>query len=81
MDSQMKELGLIDRPQGSWLTVNQAVEELMEHVGVKPIDGTLYIQVMADAVRVFRRSAFTTVAIRALQDVPDFNSMTSMCIL
>ena len=82
IDAQMKDLGLKDSARGSWLTVHQAIEELMSHVGIQAVNGKIYIQVVADAVRVFRRSALTTVAIRALQaGDPNYNSMTTMSVL
>ena len=78
----MKELGLKDSAKGSWLTVHHAIEELMSQVGIQPVNGKLHIQVVADAVRVFRRSTLTTIAIRALQGSDrNFNSMTTMSIL
>ena len=77
----MKELGLHDGPKGSWLQVDLAIEELMRHVGSSPINGKLHVQIMADAVRVYRKTAFTTVALRALQAGQDYNSMTTMTIL
>lgn len=66
----MKELGLYDGPKASWL---QAIEELMRHVGSSPINGKLHVQIMADAVRVYRKTAFTTVALQALQGGQDYN--------
>ena len=77
----MRDLGLIDGLKGSWLQVDLAIEELMGHVGTCPINGKLYVQVMADAVRVYRKTAFTTVALRALQGGQDYNSMTPMTVL
>ena len=78
----MKDLGLKDSARGSWLTVHQAIEELMSHVGIQAVNEKIYIQVVADAVRVFLRSALTTVAIRALQaGDPNYNSMTTMSVL
>jgi len=50
----MKELGLKDSAKGSWLTVHHAIEELLSHVGIQPVNGKVHIQVVADAVRVFR---------------------------
>ena len=81
VNQTMKKLGLDDSARGAWLSVPSAVEALIEHVGAKPSNGKLHIQVMADAVRVYRKTAFTVVALRALQDTPDYNSMTSMIIL
>ena len=78
MDAQMQQLGLKDSAKGSWLTVHQAIEELMSQVGIQPVNGKLHIQV---AVRVFRRSAVTTIAVRALQCDRNYNSMTTMSIL
>ena len=77
----MKDLGLKDGLRGSWLQVDLAIEELIRHVGTSAINGKLYIQIMADAVRVYRKTAFTTVALRALQGGQDYNSMTTMTIL
>ena len=81
IDAAMKDLGLKDGARGSWLSVDLAIEELMRHVGTSPVDGKLHVQVMADAVRVFRKTAFTTVALRALQGTQDYNSMATMNIL
>ena len=76
------ELGLKDSDGGAWLNVDRAITHLIEEVGLPTITGgKIHIQVMADAVRVFRKTAFTTVAIRLLQDTPTYNSMTSMHIL
>ena len=77
----MKNLGLQEHSRGAWLSVESAVEALIDHVGAKPSNGKLHVQVMADAVRVYRRTAFTVVGLRALQDTPDYNSMTTMIIL
>ena len=77
----MKKFGLADSTRGAWLSVDAAVEALIELVGAKESKGKLHIQVMADAVRVYRKTAFTVVALRALQDIPDYNSMTTMIIL
>ena len=77
----MKDLGLKDGKLGSWLDVQLSIEELMSHVGADPVNGKLQVQIMADAVRVYRKTAFTTVAIRALQGTPDYNSMATMTIL
>ena len=77
----MKALGLTESRKGAWLGVDKAIEALMETVGIRALNGILHVQVMADAVRVYRRTAFTVVAIRALQPEPDFNSMTTTCIL
>ena len=81
VDSQMDDLGLKDTASGSWLSVDRAIEELMGHVGVYESGGKLYVQVLADAVRVYRKTAFTTVGLRALQDRPDYNSMCTMTLL
>ena len=81
IDMTMRKLGLTESRSGSWLAVDQAIEALMTTVGVRPSNGKLHVQVMADAVRVYRKTAFTVVALRALQDDPDFNSMTTICIL
>ena len=80
LNSTMKDLGLHDGSKGSWLQVDLAIEELMRHVGSSPINGKLHVQIMAD-VRVYRKTAFTTVALRALQAGQDYSSMTTMTIL
>ena len=77
----MKDLGLKDSKRGSWLSVALAIEELMRHVGTLPVNGKVHVQIMADAVRVFRKTAFTTIGLRALQGTLDYNSMATMTIL
>ena len=77
----MMQLGLTESRKGAWLGVDKAIEALIETVGARTANGKLHIQIMADAVRVYRRTAFTVVAIRALQDDPNYNSMTTTCIL
>ena len=81
MDKAMLQLGLKETTAGSWLCVSKAIESLIEQLEAKPRHGKYFIQVMADAVRVYRNTAFTVVAIRVLQDVVDFNPMTSICVL
>ena len=78
----MGELGVQETPAGAWLAVDEAIEDLMRHVGVFPAaDGKVYVQVMADAVRVYRKAAFCTVGVRALQPRVDYNSMCTMTLL
>ena len=83
IDAQMGELGVQETPAGAWLAVDEAIEDLMRHVGVFPAaDGKVYVQVMADAVRVYRKAAFCTVGVRALQGRVVCNSMcTTMTLL
>ena len=81
IDSQMDELGLQDKPSGSWLACDKAIQELMSHVGVCPSSEKVHVQVIADAVRVYRKTAFTTIGLRALQNKADFNSMSTMTLL
>ena len=81
-DAAMVKLGLRDGAAGAWLSVDKAIENLMAQVGEQPCDaGKLHIQIMADAVRVYRKTVFTTVAIRALQSSVNYNSMTSLTVL
>jgi len=81
-DAVMVKLGLRDGAAGAWLSVDKAIEKLMEQVGEQPCDaGKLHVQIMADAVRVYRKTVFTTVAIRALQSSLNYNSMSSLTVL
>ena len=81
-DAAMVKLGLRDGAAGAWLSVDKAIENLLSQVGVQPCAaGKLHIQIMADAVRVYRKNVFTTVAIRALQSSVDYNSMTTLTVL
>ena len=81
IDMTMRKLGLTESRAGSWLSVDLAIEALMEAVGARSSNGKVHVQVMADAVRVYRKTAFTVVALRVLQDDRDYNSMMTTCIL
>ena len=83
IDAALAELGLKDSDGGAWLSVDRAITHLIQEVGLPSTNdsGKVHIQVMADAVWVFRKTAFTTAALRLMQDTPTYNSMTSMHIL
>ena len=78
---EMQKKGLVCNMGRAQVDAGILLRDIMAGPCVQDADGKYNIQIMADAVKVFRTSMVTNVGIRALDASDNFNSLTGIRLM